>query len=733
MKSGFKLYGKWLASAIVLLVIAAALIGIGLLKDSDSKGSRKPLHVYSQDTSTTYISFNTNYAKPGSPLVATVVNPPNDKEYKFTWYINNEAVRDSNGNTYVPKNDDLEKFISVVATGNGKGITASLYCSKLPVIYIDSTAAIGDEYVTAQMAVSGNEQYTTDNSEFYYGDIQIKLRGNSTRLRDKRPYKISLSNKCNLFNMGASKHWVLLANDIDHSLIRNKLVYDFSGQLGMDYMDSINVSVILNNSYVGVYQLCEQIRIGTTRINITDWDDIAKEAAKLIANVKKETEGMSSGTAKIFIEQFTDAMKKDLSWISEPHQFNFQGTTYDLDEYIQVPNPNGGYLLEMDFYNFTNISSLKTNYEQPLYFNTPEPEVAITNEELMENARKYMQSFEYALHSYDFIYHDNVQKHKGTPGFFLGNDKGWSGSQIEADYNDPENDNKHYSQLFDMDSLVNNFLVCEFAMNWDSMKNSMFISKDVDGLAKISPVWDFDWAFGNDNMFMINTNVPEGWHTTNNYFTNEQYYQSVQWNRYLIRDPYFLLAVYNKYKEIRPTIIEDMIKDGGTIDTYYIELKEAGEANDRKWDYSYWQYGGKSFKDSINFLKSFITTRISWMDKQFESFDTFLNSIGYYNSDDSIQINKADANGNVEIKVTNSMIKKLKVQVNGASYNAEIAVTNGTASLLIPVEALKESGKNIINVIGLDSGSNYITKDAIYTNDINSIETLAPLQNYKVY
>lgn len=45
--------------------------------------------------------------------------------------------------------------------------------------------------------------------------------------------------------------------------------------------------------------------------------------------------------------------------------------------------------------------------------------------------------------------------------------------------------------------------------------------KDVDELAKLAPVWDFDWAFGNNNMYSIWTYEPESWHTSNNYFTNE--------------------------------------------------------------------------------------------------------------------------------------------------------------------------------------------------------------------
>ena len=59
--------------------------------------------------------------------------------------------------------------------------------------------------------------------------------------------------------------------------------------------------------------------------------------------------------------------------------------------------------------------------------------------------------------------------------------------------------------LFDMDSLVTNFLFDEYAMNWDSMKNSFFFYKKVDELAKFGPQWDYDWCWGNVNMFNIDT------------------------------------------------------------------------------------------------------------------------------------------------------------------------------------------------------------------------------------
>ena len=48
-----------------------------------------------------------------------------------------------------------------------------------------------------------------------------------------------------------------------------------------------------------------------------------------------------------------------------------------------------------------------------------------------------------------------------------------------------------------MDSLLVNFLLCEFTVNWDAMKNSVFLYKDIEGPFYFGPAWDYDWAFGN--------------------------------------------------------------------------------------------------------------------------------------------------------------------------------------------------------------------------------------------
>ena len=52
----------------------------------------------------------------------------------------------------------------------------------------------------------------------------LRGRGNSTWLHDKRSFKIKLQKGADLLGMGKSKHWILLANAFDPSLLRNRLV-----------------------------------------------------------------------------------------------------------------------------------------------------------------------------------------------------------------------------------------------------------------------------------------------------------------------------------------------------------------------------------------------------------------------------------------------------------------------------------------------------------------------------
>lgn len=67
---------------------------------------------------------------------------------------------------------------------------------------------------------TGIELVDSENLSLEY----IKGRGHSSWWHEKKPFKIKLKNSKNLFGMGSNKHWVLLANAFDKSLIKNRLI-----------------------------------------------------------------------------------------------------------------------------------------------------------------------------------------------------------------------------------------------------------------------------------------------------------------------------------------------------------------------------------------------------------------------------------------------------------------------------------------------------------------------------
>ena len=173
----------------------------------------------------------------------------------------------------------------------------------------------------------------------------IRGRGNSTWGDEKKPYKVKFAKGVNLFGFGKNKHWVLLANRYDNSLIRNRMTYWLGQQLGMEYTPQcVPVEVVMNGEFLGSYLLCEQIRVGTGRVEIDDLDDV-KDAPAV-----------------------TDEMIK-----------------------------SGGYLLSMDF-NEDEDRSFKTKNNMQLFIESPDDNVTYFSDYI----KAYTQKVENAVLSQDF-------------------------------------------------------------------------------------------------------------------------------------------------------------------------------------------------------------------------------------------------------------------------------------------------------------------------------------------
>lgn len=142
-------------------------------------------------------------------------------------------------------------------------------------IFISSEEEItNDDYVSCQIAVVPSDK---DETPFIYDALsEIKVRGNSTALADKKGYNFKFSSKNNLFGFGEAKKWSLLANAYDKTLIRNKIALDLAKDMGIEYSpESTFVDVWLNGKFVGNFQLTESIEARDCRVDIDiengDW------------------------------------------------------------------------------------------------------------------------------------------------------------------------------------------------------------------------------------------------------------------------------------------------------------------------------------------------------------------------------------------------------------------------------------------------------------------------------
>lgn len=188
----------------------------------------------------------------------------------------------------------------------------------LPVVVIEQNTADGDfdkVYKDFWAQISGGTPYNkfvdfmirgkdtdwveTDKISVYHPDgtvdvdhalCGVRLRGNTTQEYPKKPFAVKLKSKASVLGMPAHKRWVLLANWLDHSMIRNAVAFDIAHAIeyavkahnlpqGIPWnVHGYNVELVVDGHHVGNYYICEQIKIDGDRLNIKDsYEDVIEE------------------------------------------------------------------------------------------------------------------------------------------------------------------------------------------------------------------------------------------------------------------------------------------------------------------------------------------------------------------------------------------------------------------------------------------------------------------------
>ena len=116
----------------------------------------------------------------------------------------------------------------------------------------------GNCTVRVQATVKG-----VQSTVFTAEGTKIKGHGNSTwRAYPKKPITLKFFQQANFIGTGKTKHWVLMANWMDRTLLRNDVAFELARHTSLEWTPSgTYVDLYVNGEYQGLYWLGEKIHV----------------------------------------------------------------------------------------------------------------------------------------------------------------------------------------------------------------------------------------------------------------------------------------------------------------------------------------------------------------------------------------------------------------------------------------------------------------------------------------
>lgn len=215
-----------------------------------------------------------------------------------TVLVNGQPV--VSGQTAISFADDFDLVVKA-ENGDENTYRVSFNCpqinTELPVIRIHIPVSSITDKKTYRKTKFDIYRSGSDEGRWTAADAEIEIRGrgNSTWGLPKKPYRIKFPEKFSPIglNHAKAKSWVLLAHDMDKSLLRNHLGFELSrilfsssekyhDEAALDFTPcSQMVNVYSGNNYHGVYQMSDQMEVAKGRIDLdklvaTDGSDPVK-------------------------------------------------------------------------------------------------------------------------------------------------------------------------------------------------------------------------------------------------------------------------------------------------------------------------------------------------------------------------------------------------------------------------------------------------------------------------
>ena len=164
------------------------------------------------------------------------------------------------------------KIVEIIITGQKDTFpTLEISLKDVPIEQIDAGAK--------DIKYPGNTvSIIVDNKTATYDDVEIKGRGNFTWAQLKKPYQIKFSENTELFNHGATKKWILLADYLDPTHLRNNTAFFLADLIDDNYVHQGNpIELQIDHDYRGLYYIVKKIGVNKAGINLKNEDGVLIE------------------------------------------------------------------------------------------------------------------------------------------------------------------------------------------------------------------------------------------------------------------------------------------------------------------------------------------------------------------------------------------------------------------------------------------------------------------------
>ena len=249
----------------------------------------------------------------------------------------------------------------------------------------------------------------------------------------------------------------------------------------------------------------------------------------------------------------------------------------------------GGYIIKID----------KTTGGEPIIWNSPYPSASPGN-----------GTIGYQLHE-PAPTEANAQQKQYIEDYVTA----WEMALANPAFMDPVSG---YRNFIDVPSFIDFFLINEVSKNVDGYRISTYLTKNrasEGGKLAAGPLWDFNLGFGNANYCQGGQTT--GWEINFNAVCGGQWQNPFWWSR-MLQDSTYAHDVKCRWLELRQGVLSTNYLMN-YIDSLANVLTEPAVRHYTRWPIlgTYvWpnNFIGSTYQEEINYLKTWLTDRLNWMD-----------------------------------------------------------------------------------------------------------------------